>query len=504
MRTMPVTRQEWPIRPVPAMSPMDLHWTQDYFMNKEHRLDSQKRHDGHGDDYDEALYNSTVLQLPAHVSEDDLDERVAEDAQGLGLLPFRPTLDIDDITSSVSTITIASDSPNQGPRSIQSQSTPPTSCASSEHRPAIQPSHPSEKPLPGPLTVPHLSDAEKRRRSPFARGFRRMAGFRKRRFTGNSSSTLTSISSDVDTQVSEKPSVNSIPKRTPSDQSSTSSWSHRPSPPPARPSHDDQSTQDREALQRSTECQEILDLRMKQLEEKARFLEYQVFLLSQLHSRRDSAKDRRRVDQDGIIAEHIEKRDHAVEELEARQLEEEMKIQEEHDLEKRAVLFRLRHMEAYCQNPTPPTTPVDATSGRTSVEVPLPERKVTEKDYHNLAQQYRERDAMDTLHKSKINVLRGKQKRAVENLMNRRDLEIEKLERDQQKELAAIDSEYASQEQQLLMALSTRKARLEARWRTQATIQRTRMEKMTGERFAALPDVTVQESDRKDAACKSG
>lgn len=84
-------------------------------------------------------------------------------------------------------------------------------------------------------------------------------------------------------------------------------------------------------------------------------------------------------------------------------------------------------MEAYCQNPTPPPTPVDPTSGRPSIDITLPERKVTDRDYHNLAQQYRERDAMDTLHTSKINVLRGKQKRAVENLMRKKELGIENL-----------------------------------------------------------------------------
>lgn len=289
---------------------MDLHWAQDYFVNKEHQLDSKTRDDDHDDhddnDDNQALYNITVLQLPGHLSEDDLDDRIAVDAQGLGLLPFRPIFDLDDITSSVSTITIASDSLNQGPRSIQSQSTPPTSCASSEHRPAPQFPHLSEKSHPGSLTTSHLSDAEKRRRSPFARGFRRMAGFRKRRFTGHSSSTLTSISSDVGTQVNEEPSVKSNPKHSPSDQSTAGSWSQL-SPPPARPGHAGTVPQDHEALHRSMECKEMLNLRMEQLEEKARYLEYQVFLLAQLHSRRDSAKDRRRIDQDRVIAEHIEK-----------------------------------------------------------------------------------------------------------------------------------------------------------------------------------------------------
>src|ERR1700744_3573744 len=102
-----------------------------------------------------------------------------------------------------------------------------------------------------------------------------------------------------------------------------------------------------------------------------------------------------------VVADVLQN-ERAIEDLEARQLEDEMKMEQEHDLEKRAVMLRLRHMEAYCQNPTPPPTPVDP-SGRPSIDLVLPERKVTDKDYHNLAQQYRERDIMDTLHASKIN-----------------------------------------------------------------------------------------------------
>lgn len=166
-------------------------------------------------------------------------------------------------------------------------------------------------------------------------------------------------------------------------------------------------------------------------------------------------------------------------------------MQKEHEAEKRTAMTRLKHMEAYCQNPTPPPTPVDPSSGRPSLDAALPERKVTDRDYHNLAQQYRERDAMDTLHASKINVLRGKQKKAVENFLCKKEREMEKLEKDQEKELAQIDQEYAAQEDQLRAALESKRVLLEARWQTQALIERTKMERTTGLKYVSLPAITI-------------
>ena len=181
-----------------------------------------------------------------------------------------------------------------------------------------------------------------------------------------------------------------------------------------------------------------------------------------------------------------------MEDLEARQLEDELKMQKEHEAEKRTVMTRLRHMEAYCQNPTPPPTPVDPTSGRPSLDAVLPERKVTDRDYHNLAQQYREREVMDTLQASKINVLRGKQKKAVENLMRKKEKEIENLELEQEKDLEQVDKDFSAQEENLRSALGAKRARLELRWRTQALIARTKMEKQTGLKYSPLPEVTTK------------
>ncbi|KIW78159.1 hypothetical protein Z517_07992 [Fonsecaea pedrosoi CBS 271.37] len=436
--------------------------------------------------FDHALYNAAVLHLPPTSSEDELDDQVASEVHNLGISPLRITSDIGKVASSVSTITIASGSLKQS--SIQSQSTAATSCASSEHRPTTQSSRTSDYTPPKAGGLSPTLTSERKKYSPLKRGFQKMASFRKRRSAGlTASSTLTSINSDADTNGSEDQSVN---MRSPmSVKSSQSLWSQ-----PlfmAQSSCEPPTLEDTEALERSMGCKELLNLRMTQLDEKGRFLEFQASLMAHLRSERDLLRAQKKTSHANAIAEQRAKIERAVEDLEARQLEEEMKMEKDHELEKRAIMLRLRHMEAYCQNPTPPETPVDPVSRHASIDSIFPERKVTDKDYHNLAQQYRERDIMDTLHTSKINVLRGKQKRAVENLIRKKEKEMEVLERDQKKELAVIDRDFASQEADLRMVLDKKRARLESRWRTQALIERTKMEKKSGLPYAPLPDVVA-------------
>lgn len=188
----------------------------------------------------------------------------------------------------------------------------------------------------------------------------------------------------------------------------------------------------------------------------------------------------------------------AGEALEARQLEEELKIQTEHESEKRAIMTRLRYMEAYCQNPSPPPSPASPSedgSIRGSVDSGAKrERQITQQHYENLAQQYHQRDTMDDLHASKINVLRGKQKRAVENFFRKKEREIEQMQAKQAKELETIDSECSQKEAEIKQEFGTKRQQLEARWRIQAILEHTRMEQTTGLKYEPLPAVTVVES----------
>lgn len=168
-----------------------------------------------------------------------------------------------------------------------------------------------------------------------------------------------------------------------------------------------------------------------------------------------------------------------------------MKLVDEFELAKRAILIRLRHMEAYVQNPTPPPTPEAGNSTISSDEQNLPERKVTDRDYHNLAQQYRERDAMETLHRSKIEVLRGKQEKALEAFIAKKDRELLLLKAEHAKAVKTTDDVQAQEEERMNDEFSERRRRIERRWRLQACVERTKIERITGLKYADLPDIFV-------------
>jgi rubrerythrin len=168
-----------------------------------------------------------------------------------------------------------------------------------------------------------------------------------------------------------------------------------------------------------------------------------------------------------------------------------MKLVDEFELAKRAILVRLRHMEAYVQTPSPPPTPNTITSTRNSDELNLPERRVTDKDYHYLAQQYRERDSMETLHRSKIEVLRGKQSKALETFAAKKNREMLLLKSEHAKAIKTTEEAQAREEESMNEEFNEKGRRLEARWRLQSQVERTKIERTTGLRYADLPDVLV-------------
>ncbi|RMZ87992.1 hypothetical protein DV736_g4780, partial [Chaetothyriales sp. CBS 134916] len=443
---------------------------------------------------DEDLYCTMVLQLPQAVTEDTEEEQLQKQLDGLGLTAPPPShAPVDSLTSSLSTNTFASNSTVRAPPScLSSPSTAPSCASSSERRFAIHTSTTSDSSIQRSQSSSIRSYGDKRRSSGFGLGFLKMPTFKKRKSMPPWSPMLTRVSSDGNkTQDSDQVSQQSREKSLGSFESSKSSWSNAISAP--KSSYEQPVPRDADALQRGLECQEMLELRCSQMAERDRFLDFQYTLLSRLGAGRKAAEAAKRKLQQAAMEEHQHKINTAVDNLEARQLEEEMKLQREHKLEEQRAMVRLRHMEAYCHSPTPLQTPPDPAPERSPTEAVLPERRVTEKDYHNLAQQYRERDSMGSLHASRVNVLRGKQNKTVENLVRKGMQEIDKMCREHERELEAIDKDFASQQDRLRLALASKRARLEMRWRTQALITRTQVERHTGLEHAALPDVTANQ-----------
>jgi hypothetical protein len=236
---------------------------------------------------DERVYRTTVLHLPPSLTEDDLDDQLLHESHSLGIIPPQVSADIEGMTSSLSATTIGSESNNQG--SLLSQSTAPTSCSSSEHRPMTRSSIRSGNSGPASQAPSMIPETQRKRSSGFRTGLRnKMAGFKRRR--SPTSPTLDSITSNViHSPESEKVSVKSGMKCPGSVKSSKSSWSSPVSV--AKSSYESAPSVDQEALRRSMECSELLNLQILQMAERSRFLNFEQYLLDELRTRRDSIKD---------------------------------------------------------------------------------------------------------------------------------------------------------------------------------------------------------------------
>ena len=183
-----------------------------------------------------------------------------------------------------------------------------------------------------------------------------------------------------------------------------------------------------------------------------------------------------------------------LDDLEARQLKAEEKLMIDLKHQKRSIEIRLRHMEAYCHSPTNSSRP-ESMSGHSNIHTNLPvlpERKVTDKDWSSLASQYRERDAMENLHNSKIDVLRGKQTKAYDLYREQKEQELEKMKSEQQEEIDQLDQDIRKIENEVSAIFQVRREQLEQRWHLQAWLVRERLERSTGLKYAALPDMNVE------------
>lgn len=176
-------------------------------------------------------------------------------------------------------------------------------------------------------------------------------------------------------------------------------------------------------------------------------------------------------------------------ELEERHLTAEMDLLNDLDHEKKACLVRLRHMEAYCHHSqTPPRSPESEQSQLNSTDE-LPTRKVTDKDFNQLAQQYRLRDSMDNLHASKIKVLRERQARVHQNSVTKMEKDLANLIEEQGKELEYSEKTFEQEEHALASALEDRKGRLQRRWKLKEEIERKKLEIESGVSLGPLHEV---------------
>lgn len=229
-----------------------------------------------------------------------------------------------------------------------------------------------------------------------------------------------------------------------------------------------------EATERTRESEDFKRLRDEQEDEMQRFRAFET-KTKWLMWARHTEKKLLLVDKFNNQVEKMKERHvKTTQQLEDRQIAAEMELRTTLEQSERSVRIRLRHMEAYC----------DGLGRHPDGEQRA--RVVTERDLRELGQQYNLRDNMERLNQAKINVMRDRQAQAMEELLERQEDELQRLEAKRDEDIENLGTEFANEEDVLLRVFKERKNKLQRRWLLAIDILRVELEKKNGLKYGEM------------------
>ncbi|OTB10983.1 hypothetical protein K445DRAFT_77940 [Daldinia sp. EC12] len=244
-----------------------------------------------------------------------------------------------------------------------------------------------------------------------------------------------------------------------------------------------------EAVRRTHSCEEFKALQEEQVKEMERFHVFERKSKWLMWTRHAHAKLALVEKHSASIERMNERHAKTAANLEDRQVVAEMELRSTLEQSERNVRIRLKHMEAYCdglgKNP----------------DRNMPSRIVTERDLRELGQQYNVEKNMKQLHQAKINVMRDRQTKALEELLERQESEMGKLIEKNKKELESLESDFADEEDALTTTMNQRRAALQKRWELEMEVMRKELEKDRGLSYAPMrpPEWLDNEESSGDA-----
>lgn len=181
--------------------------------------------------------------------------------------------------------------------------------------------------------------------------------------------------------------------------------------------------------------------------------------------------------------------------MEERQLAVEMEQQREFDRAKQNSRTRIKHMEGYFRNASPPPSPApaaerssDSFSGSESTTPPP--RRFTRQQKEQLEQQYHDYETMDALHESRIKVLRDRQELRLQEAIARMERELNEMCVQHSRNVTALQAEHRVEETSLIQALDNKKVELRHRWDLEEAILRKQLEVRHGHPYGPLPPIS--------------
>ncbi|KAJ4147599.1 hypothetical protein LMH87_002111 [Akanthomyces muscarius] len=244
----------------------------------------------------------------------------------------------------------------------------------------------------------------------------------------------------------------------------------------------------RDAERRSQRSPEVQDLVSKQALQLRRFCAFSA-------RTRSSMQTRHATDKLALLERHVDEEDalrdkhaKATGALEDRQIAAEMELRTTLEQTQRSVNLRLKHMEAYCHGRSRSSGSSASASGAAAAAAAgdAAARVVTEKNLKELGQQYTLRDGMERQHEAKINVMRERQAKRMEELLDRHEAEVEALAARQRGESHAQASRCAAENEAVTDTLRMLQIRLSARWSLQLDVLCREREEAEGLRYGAV------------------
>ena len=226
--------------------------------------------------------------------------------------------------------------------------------------------------------------------------------------------------------------------------------------------------------------------------EREKALEQQSHFVQAYYSKHQALVREREASRKSLVSSYAEleaslKASHvaALSELEPKHLRAEQELENDLATEQRNLNLRIKHMTGYC-----------SAHGLPSPEGTL-KRKVTASDQRSLEQQQYVQRGMDSLHKAKINVLRAKQAKQTEKLIEKQWQELEDLHTEHEIAMSEDDERFREQEEALTQDMATQKQRLSRRWNFEEAFARWRLEEETGFKYGALPAIEWCDDDKE-------
>lgn len=169
---------------------------------------------------------------------------------------------------------------------------------------------------------------------------------------------------------------------------------------------------------------------------------------------------------------------------------------------------RIKHMEGYFRNASPPPSPPTGTIPHSTDKLSFgkdgtpPARRFTRQQREQLEQQYHDYERMDALHEARIKVLRDRQEKRLREVVTRMEQELESMREVYIENIAGLQAEQRREESSLIEALEGKKFEMRRRWLLEEAILRHQLELQNGLVYGSLPPVSfsVTDSEIHDSA----